>query len=348
MSRARVVACLAALLLAVTACGSNSEAVGGRPRDGQATSGGNRDLAAVDELLARLSIPKVQGNAGDLYVFLPKSLDNPYWDDARKGMEDQARRLGVRAEFLGPQTTDVAQQVQIFESVLARKPKGIAVSPNDPNSLKDVIARARQQGINVIAWDSPVPDSQVLGYIGTDNTNAGKTFGENLVKQIGGQGEIAVIVGSLGAVNSQQRLAGLKEALKAAPGVRIVAVAESNDSIATAANKAEAILQAHPRVKAIVGINAGDAPGAATAVRQAGKCGKITIAGFDAIQQSRDMMREGCVQLLVSQRPYGMTAAALQLLVSLSAGKRLPSTNLDTGVVVITKDTLDEFERTTA
>src|SRR5688572_2865077 len=49
----------------------------------------------------------------ELYVFLPKSLDNPYWDAARKGMEARAKELGVQAEFLGPDTADAAKQVAI-------------------------------------------------------------------------------------------------------------------------------------------------------------------------------------------------------------------------------------------
>ena len=42
-------------------------------------------------------------SAEPLYVFLPKGLDNPYWDNARKGMEAKAEELGVNAEFTGQQ-----------------------------------------------------------------------------------------------------------------------------------------------------------------------------------------------------------------------------------------------------
>ncbi|MCP2164189.1 sugar-binding protein [Goodfellowiella coeruleoviolacea] len=346
LSKALPVACALVTALVATACGSNSDTAGGQQQGSD--KGSSQSQAEASELAKRLGIPEVKGASGDSYVFLPKSLDNPYWDDARKGMEEAAGRLGVTAEFLGPQTTDVGQQVQIFEAALARKPKGIAISPNDPNSVQATIAKAREQGINVIAWDSPVPNSQVQGYIGTDNTTAGRTFGENLIKEIGGKGKIAVIVGSLGAVNSQQRLTGLKDALATSPEVELVATEESNDSIATAASKTEAILSAHPDIAAIVGINAGDAPGAATALQQSNRCGKVKVAGFDAIQQSRDLMRTGCVQLLVSQRPYGMTAAALQMLVAMTANQPPATTELDTGVVAITQANLAEFEKTTA
>ncbi|WP_337661800.1 MULTISPECIES: sugar-binding protein [Actinoalloteichus] len=332
-----------ALAVSLTACGSNSDYL---PTRAEAEDLGEESQQVAEELAAELGIPDVSGESDDLYVFLPKSLDNPYWDDARAGMEDAAERLGVRAEFVGPQTTDVGQQVQMFEAALARQPKGIAISPNDPASVLGTIATARDMGIEVIAWDSPVPDSEARGYIGTDNTNAGRTFGEQLLEQIGGEGEIAVIVGSLGAVNSQQRLTGLREVVEADPDVEIVAIEESGDAIAEATSKTEAILAAHPDVAAIVGVNGGDAPGAATALQQTGRCGEVLVAGFDAIPQARDLMRNDCIQLLVSQRPYGMTAAALQLLVAMAQDADVDETELDTGVVAITKETLPDFERT--
>ena len=158
-----------------------------------------------------------------VYVFLPKSLNNPYWVDARKGMEDAAAKLGVTAQFLGPDTDNAAAQVAIFDSILATKPAGIAVSPNDAASVIDDIAKARAAGIPVIAWDGPVPNSQVLGYIGTDNVTAGMQAGEALATAVGKKGNVAVIIGSLTAVNLNQRLDGVKKALAKYPDIKIVA-----------------------------------------------------------------------------------------------------------------------------
>ena len=79
------------------------------------------------------------------YVFLPKGLDNPYWDECRKGMESEMAKLGVKAEFLGPAVSDATKQVVFFEHVIARKPAAIAVSPNDPDTLKDSIQGNRSR-----------------------------------------------------------------------------------------------------------------------------------------------------------------------------------------------------------
>jgi ribose transport system substrate-binding protein len=283
---------------------------------------------------------------GDTYVFLPKSLNNPYWVDARKGMEDQAKKLGVKAEFLGPDTDDAGQQVAIFESILAKKPAGIAVSPNDPGSVKNIVAQARAAGIPVIAWDGPVPDSEVQGYIGTNNVTAGERQAEALVKAMGGKGKVAVVIGSLAAPNLNQRLEGLKKGLASSPDIEIVATEESGESIADAQGKAETILQAHPDLAGFAGIGGSDLPGIVGALTSAGKCGTIKAVGFDVVPQGVQGMKDKCVDALISQKPFGMTADALQILVDFKAGtsKLENGFNVDTGVEVVTPDTLDAFQ----
>ena len=57
-------------------------------------------------------------------------------------------------------------------------------------------------------------------------------------------------------------------------------------------------------------------------------------------------MKDGCVAALVSQKPFGMTAQALQILVDFRANKSTlaPNFTVDTGVEVVTPDTLDAFQ----
>ncbi len=290
--------------------------------------------------------PAAGAVSGDTYVFLPKSLNNPYWVDARKGMEDEAKKLGVKAEFLGPDTDDAAAQVAIFESILAKKPAGIAVSPNDPASVTGIVAQARKAGIPVIAWDGPVPNSEVQGYIGTDNVTAGERQAEALVTAMGETGKVAVVIGSLSAPNLNQRLEGLKKGLAKHPGITVVATEESGESVADAQGKAETILQAHPDLKGMAGIGGADLPGIAGALKSGNLCGKIKAVGFDVVPQGVQGMKDGCVDALISQKPFGMTAQALQILVDFrkNTSTLKPDFNVDTGVEVVTPDTIDTFQ----
>lgn len=312
-------------------------------------------LAAAAFALAGCSAPNTgtspsAGASGDkpVYVFLPKSLNNPYWVDARKGMEDEAAKLGVTAKFLGPDTDDAAAQVAIFDSILATKPAGIAISPNDPASVLDDIAKATAAGIPVIAWDGPVPNSDVLGYIGTDNVAAGVQAGEALAKSVGNKGKVAVVIGSLSAVNLNQRLDGVKQALAKHPDIQLVATQVSGESVATAQTASETILQANPDLAGFIGIGGSDLPGIAGALKSADKCGTVKAVGFDVVPQGVEGMNNGCVDALISQKPFGMTAQALQILVDFhnKSSKLEKGFVVDTGVVTVTPDTLAEFQKT--
>lgn len=309
-------------------------------------------LAALALVLTACAAPAVDkptttepATTGDepFYVFLPKGLDNPYWDSCRKGMEAKMAELGVKAEFLGPEKSDAAKQVAIFESVVARKPAAIAVSPNDPNTVMESISKAMAAGIPVITWDADAPGSERLLYIGTDNVAAGRTAGETLAELIGGKGKVAILHGALTALNAQQRVQGFEEALANYPDIEIVAVEPTEDDPALALSKAEALLQAYPDLAAFYGVTGVGVPGAAGAVKGANLCGKVAVVGFDVVPQGIEGMRDGCVQALISQRPFGMTAQALEIMISLAAGNPPTSTNVDTGVEVVTPEGLETF-----
>lgn len=279
-----------------------------------------------------------------LYVFLPKGLDNPYWDNCRKGMEAKAAELGVNAEFIGPEKSDATLQVGVIESVIARKPAAIAISPNDPATVNELIAKATAEGIKVITWDADAPDSERILYIGTDNYNAGATAAEELSKVLNGEGKVAILNGALTALNAQQRTNGFKDWMaKNAPGIEIVDDQPTNDDANTSASVAEAILQAHPDLAGFYGVTGNGVPGAGVAVKGANKCGEVHIVGFDVVPQGIELMRGGCVDALISQRPYGMTAQALEVMIDLVNGKTYDTENIDTGVEVVYPDGLEEF-----
>jgi ABC-type sugar transport system substrate-binding protein len=336
----RRVAMLGTLLvsasLLATACssGAGSAGTGSAPATGAAGGGAAVQGGSASDV------------SSDTYVFLPKSLNNPYWVDARKGMEAGVTKFGVQAQFLGPDTDDAAKQVAIFESVLAKKPAGIAVSPNDPGSVTQIVAMARAANIPVIAWDGPVPKSEVQGYIGTDNVAAGEKAAEALGKATGGKGKVAVVIGSLSATNLNQRLEGLKKGLAKFPDMSIVATEQSGEAVGDAQAKAETILQAHPDLAGFAGIGGSDLPGIAGALKSGGQCGKIKSVGFDVVPQGVDGMKGGCVDALISQKPYAMTEQALQILIDLHSGKSTQPANfnVDTGVEVVTPATLDAFQ----
>ena len=98
--------------------------------------------------------------------------------------------------------------------------------------------------------------------------------------------------------------------------------------MADAQTIAETILQAHPDLTAFVGIGGSDLPGIAGALKSSNTCGTVKAVGFDVVDQGIEAMRNGCVDALISQKPFGMTAQALDTLIKMHDGHLGPARRL--------------------
>jgi hypothetical protein len=102
-----------------------------------------------------------------------------------------------------------------------------------------------------------------------------------VAEKLGKKGNVAILLGSLTSPEHQGRVQGFKKAIGECPNMKIVFEQPDNDNLEQAVSVTEGALQAHPDLNAILCCNASNPIGAARAVKNAGKTGKILIGGFD-------------------------------------------------------------------
>ncbi len=276
-------------------------------------------------LLALLVVAGCGGRARsgeeELYVFLPESMDDRFWVDAKEGLDAEAEKLGVKAVFLGPAEKDADSQVTFFEEAIAREPAGIAVAADDTEEVKEAVARAREAGIPVISWVSPLPDSEVMAHVGTDDFAAGEEAARALAETLDGEGQVATLTTSTDAPGYERRMEGFRKGLEGYPGVEVVYTGITGEDLEKIPEKVRFLLQTRPELDALFGATGRDVRGAAEAVRDFDECGEVRVVGFDATPETIELMETGCVQALVSRKPYEMTTQALRLLEDLERGE---------------------------
>ena len=294
-----------------------------------------------------------QGTANEEYVFIGVSVGNPYWVDARLGLEDKARLLGVLSDFRGPTGSDPNMQVAEFESVLARKPAGILIAPAS-DALRPMINRAIESGVPVVCIDTDDPVSKRYTYIGTDNYNAGLQTGELLARAVGGKGEVALLM-IPGQSNLEGRARGCRDALARYPGISIVKTGNDQALSAEAEKVARSILQAYPDLAGFACVDAAGGEGCAVAVNEVGKGGAVKIIAMDKNETTLQYVEQGLIEASIAQRTYTMSYVGLQLLYDLQHNNiRLVSNwreagiiplpnSIDTGTLVITKANVKTF-----
>ena len=279
------------------------------------------------------------------FALVPKLLDNPVFQVAHEGALAAAKELGegkIEIQWAGPVTSDAAQQAQIIESLIERKVDGIAISVNDADALKDVINKAIDTGIPVVTFDSDAPKSKRISFYGTYNYGSGKTMAELLIKFMGKEGKVALLTGTPGAPNLEERINGFKDYIKDFPGIKIVDIQACYDDINKGVSQMEAVMQAHPNLKGWVLIGGWPLftpPPGPLAGKQPGK---ITVIAFDALPEELEYVRQGYVQGLVGQKLFGWGYESVRLLKGIKEGKTFQPV-IDSGVDIVTKENVEEY-----
>ena len=280
-----------------------------------------------------------------LVIAVVPKLIHPYFEAARQGAEEEGRKLGVTVLWQAPLTSDPAYEAQIIEDLITKRVDAIAVSPVDDQVLLPFLARAKKEGIPVLTWDADCTDKSLrVAYVGTDNTEAGGIAGAEAGRLLAGSQtkQYAIMTGSLGAANLNQRVDGFEAALHKSGNFKRVDLEASDDEADKSLAQAESILRGYPDLSLIFASTGTGTPQAAKAVKEAGRGKQVTVVGFDALDDTLQAVRDGSVRFIVAQRPHTMGVLAVRYLYQYLHGQKLPDTT-DTGTVVVTRANVDNF-----
>jgi ABC-type sugar transport system substrate-binding protein len=269
------------------------------------------------------------------------ALDNPFFVAIYEGTRAEATRLGVRATVrsVTSNAETVAQASEVRALVAARKTCYV-VNPITATNLVAALRGVRRPIVNV---DSPIdPEAarragvRVRTYIGTNDFAAGRLAGARMASLLPGGGELALVGGLAGNVNSGVRLAGFEGAIKGSR-LRVVARVNADYDRAKAEIAAGGILRSHPRISGFFAASDNMGLGIADAIRAAGKTGKIRIIGLDGVAEALDAIRSGSMSATVAQYPYVMGQMAVEACAAAARSARLPA-RVDAPIALLTKD----------
>lgn len=325
------------ILLAVSlALGCDVE----RPNDAK----GSADQPAPAAARAR-KVHKAPDGATPRLAFVTNNASE-FWKIAEKGLEKARKEHGIQIDIKQPTSGKVEEQKKIIEDLVSQGYHGIAVSVISPDDMVRDLDKAAEK-LNVITHDSDAEGSNRLVYIGTNNVEAGRALGKELNRMLPGGGKIATFVGTLAAANARQRLDGIKQAIQGT-SIEIITTKEDNKDESKARTNAEDVINANPDIACLVGLWAYNGPHIASAVKAAGKVGKIKIACFDEYDETLKGIEEGVIDCTVVQKPFefGYRSAILLQALATKGEAALPTNDIDdTGVDVISKANVAAFQQ---
>ena len=277
-------------------------------------------------------------------ALVTKALDSEWWQRVKAGAEEAAKAApGVKLAVLAPEReVNIDQQVGILEDQITKRVSALAVAPAGVSEILPVLEKAKAAGIPVIIMDTDINWPGKVSYVGADNRNAGKLAGEYIVKQIGGKGKVAVIRGILGVATHEDRLAGFKDAIAAAPGITLVAVQPANSERALGMSVMENLLTTYPDVRAVFATNDQMALGAVEAIAARNLTGKVVVVGVDATAEAVHAIEAGRLAADVAMHPEALGGKSVEAAIRAAKGEPVEK-KISTGETLVTKENAAQF-----
>jgi len=277
-----------------------------------------------------------------------KSLANEFFltmeDGTKAYQKDHSADFDLISNGIKDET-DTAGQTRIVEQMILAKVNALVIAPADSKAMVPVIKKAIDAGITVINIDNQLDPAVVksknitVPFVGPDNRKGARLVGEYLAKQLKAGDEVGIIEGVSTTTNAQARTAGFKDAMEAAQ-IKVVSLQSGDWEIDKGNKVAASILSEYPQVKALLAGNDSMAVGAVSAVRAAGKAGKVQVVGYDNINAIKPMLKDGRVLATADQFAAKQAVFGIETALKIIKGEKVdsgPNGVIETPVELVTK-----------
>ena len=273
-------------------------------------------------------------------VITMDSVDQ-HWVSLKEGAEEEAKADDVTVDFMAPDVKDDAKQIECINNAVAGGYDALMVAANSEDAVSGALQEAIDAGLKLVYVDSPA-NVEAEATFSTDNKAAGKTAGEEMIKALEDKG---VKDGSIGIVNINnstntaiQREAGFREAFEGTDYELLETQFCEGD-----AAKAQTIAENYitEGVVGIYGTNEGASTGVGNAIKASGS-DEIIGVGFDKSDTLKGLIEDGYLVCTMAQNPDQMGKLGVQACIKALNGEDLGGEVTDTGVSVLTKESLAE------
>ena len=297
---------------------------------------------------------------------ITKTDTNPFFVKMREGAEAKAAELGITlSSYAGTVDGDHESQVAAVETCIADGASGILIAASDTAAIVDVIAKAREEGLLVIALDTPLsPIDAADATFATDNFVAGLLIGQWAAATLGADGVANAKIAMLDLAVSQPTVDVLRDqGFLTGFGIDTVDVNVIGDETdariicndVTSGNEEggrtamENCLAIDPEINVVYTINEPAAAGAYEALKAAGRENDVLIVSVDGGCPGVQNVADGVIGATSQQYPLLMASLGIEAIAAFAADGTLPAPTegkdfTDTGVALVTGAPVDGVE----
>lgn len=295
----------AACAVGVVAAGAALAACGSSSSGGSAAAGGSG------------------GGGGKTIVFVAGQANNVFYETMKGPAEAEAKKLGYKLIWNPPSQFSAESQTPILQSLIAKHPAALVVTPDDPDAMASPIEQYVRDKIPVITVDTGLSNtSLVKSAITSDNVQGGQLAAKFIGQKTGGKGGTFAMGADTSTHTTVVRGQQFGNAIKSKyPNMKLYPTEYDQQNESQAATLTASTLTAHHDITGVFGTNNDAVEGIARAVKEQGKTGKIDVVGYDADPTEAKLLKDGEVSALIIQQPAKEARMAVQFAADAIEGK---------------------------
>lgn len=257
--------------------------------------------------------------------------------------EEIKARIEVEGDqwILRDPALDSKRQIEQIEDMLHKGIDVLVLTPVDWESLKDVLKKARNQGVKVVVVDSDISDVDLADCtITTDNYAAGEQIGEYFVQQHS-QANVLIMTHEA-AKSGRDRVQGFSDVVKKYKGIHIVGKLECEGQTEIAMPKMKIAIKEGVQFDSVFCLNDLASVGVIAALEEDGRTDEVEVYGIDASPDSKALIKDGKMCATMAQFPSRIGKEASNIIYNLLNHKKVEKHILISSELV-TRDNVDHF-----
>ena len=272
-------------------------------------------------------------------------FDDNFLTSVRNAIDAEAKAKGVTVQAEDA-NDDTGKQISQIQNFIAQKVDAIIVNPVDTSATPKMTELAVAAKIPLVYVNRKPEDKTLpagVAFVGSNEKVSGKLEGEELVKCLGGKGNIVIMEGQLSNNAALDRTADIEEVVKANPAIKVVEKQTAEWDRNKALDLMNNWITSGDKINGIAANNDEMAVGAILALKQAGiDPKKMCIGGIDATADGLAEVANGNLYVTVFQNAKGQGKGAVDTALSLIKGDKVPSF-VDVPFEKVTEDNYKQY-----
>jgi ribose transport system substrate-binding protein len=278
-------------------------------------------LLTVFLLMAAIAGSCASQPPGETIAVFTKNQTNPYFHTVRIAAESAARQMNARViQYVPTKPDDIPEQMNQIEDAIVKRPDAVVFTPVDSQAMVPGVQKLNKAGIPVISIIDRIAGGDLVTFMGCDETNLAVNTARYLLDKLGGKGNVVLLEGVGGSLNSNNRVMGYKTALAEFPNIKLLASQPGNFQRKKALEVMENLMQSYPEIDGVLAANDSMALGAIEALEGAKR--KALVVGINGTKEAIDAIKAGT--LLASGNCDGFLHGCLGTMAAVRHLRNLP------------------------